>query len=305
MGFVFGDEPCGQMEECCPIVSCDRIIELIEFGIRDPICRSKHSGAAHDAPEERRGTLHQPHTERAEWRPEQGCRLPGMGMRVGEQSAIGDQHRLDARSKRLATCEALVLAREQFEHDERGVVEGDHEGVLHAMRLPLRFHQIGAFDGRVGVLPRRIRVALADVVEIEAWDQLIPFFPHIPKQGVNSGIAVGALGIPRQQGDPATGGIRCIGCATTPTTPNDPLKDHQVGCGQVIQVIICPEDAVVVGIVGNATPTAEPVGGGDEGVFLGNYSVHGELSLFLLLRADRREGNDDINQARLGVIDQA
>src|SRR5260370_23119944 len=57
MGFVFGDESRGSGEERGPIVACDRIIEIIEFRIRYPICRSKHSRAAPETPEERQVTL--------------------------------------------------------------------------------------------------------------------------------------------------------------------------------------------------------------------------------------------------------
>ncbi len=39
-------------------------------------------------------------------------------MRIGEQSPIGDDDRFDAGAERLTLFEALLLAREQFEHDE-------------------------------------------------------------------------------------------------------------------------------------------------------------------------------------------
>src|SRR4051794_4643199 len=97
-----------------------------------------------------------------------------MGMRVGKQPPVADEHRFDAGGERLATSEAFFLAREEFEHDERGVVETHYEGAPHPMRLPLCFNQIGTLNGRVGVLPGLIRVALSDVFEIEAWDQFIP-----------------------------------------------------------------------------------------------------------------------------------
>src|SRR6266849_4199229 len=113
MGLMLVHEPCPIMEECGSIPPRNGIILLSEFRHSHPIPRRKHVGVAHDAREQRRGALCELHAERAERSLEQGRRLPGMGMRVGKQPPVGDEHRFDAGSERLTTPEAFFLASEE------------------------------------------------------------------------------------------------------------------------------------------------------------------------------------------------
>ena len=96
MGLMLVHEPCPMMEEGGPIPPRNGIILLSEFRHSHPIPRRKQVCVAQDEREQRRGALRELHAERAERRLEQGRRLPGMGLRVGKQPPVGEEHRVDA-----------------------------------------------------------------------------------------------------------------------------------------------------------------------------------------------------------------
>lgn len=107
---------------------------------------------------------------RAERRCEQRRRIPGVGVAVGKDAAVGEQASRDSGPLIVSRPLAIDPPRQQLKADDAGVVEGNDDGLRYPLGVPEGFDEIRALEGRVRVIPGFVGVAVADVVQVDAGE---------------------------------------------------------------------------------------------------------------------------------------
>mmetsp|Transcript_25141 Transcript_25141/g.58465 ORF Transcript_25141/g.58465 Transcript_25141/m.58465 type:complete len:229 (-) Transcript_25141:48-734(-) len=166
-----------------------------------------------------------------------------MSVTIHKQSTVDSQDMLDLCVQAKTFFEAVLLALQEFHHDNGRIVKCDQSSTTDPMGFPLCLHQVGTLQCAILVICRRVRISLADILNVETGACLV----GLVEKFLDFCISEGSVGETRHHREPTH-----IGILVGTELVRDPLKNRYSGSR------FLGDDAFVLRIKVDSTPLGEP-----------------------------------------------